>query len=238
VRGGEEAQGSEARGRSPIEEGERGRSLAGLGAAQADPAQTRLDLERWRAGDSAAFGALWNRLQRPLRILVGRRLQAVGNPRLRTMLDHEDVLQETAAVVLRKLESFEYRGPGSLLAWLQSLALNIVQDRIDYWEAQKRSAAREVAASGQDDREETWLREPRDPSPGPATAAASVEQEHAIDALVAGLDERPFRLVMLKYFAGASWEAIAIDLGAESADSVRKEHARLLPKLRPRLRSP
>ncbi len=202
-----------------------------------DSARTRADLDRIRAGDAAAFERLWLRYQGLLEVLVAGRIRSGLEPALRSRLDAEldDVLQEAALTVLTKLPAFEYRGPGSVLAWMAQIGANVVRDRADYWRAGRRRAAREqpmpesvttvagtTIATG-------FLQYG---GPGPQT---EYEQRHArrtVAAALAGLPDRDHTIVLWRFFAGAEWAEIATEVGAASAEAVRKEWAvRILPAL-------
>lgn len=189
--------------------------------------RTRAELEGWRAGDPAAFGSLWARYRPALEVLIARQVAALAGPTLRSRIESEDILQDTMTVVLRKLADFEYLGPGSLYGWMQSVATHQVRDRLDFLTAQKRDAGREQPLCDG----EMGFFEPRAPGRCPGTEAASNEEQDRVRQVVAALPEREHRIVMLRYFFGAEWVEIARELGAVSAEAVRKEHMRILPRL-------
>src|SRR5262245_34794778 len=105
--------------------------------------RTQADLAAFTGGDSRAFERLWRRF-RPGRegLLVGRFRHGL-EPALRAHLEDEleDILQETALTMFRELRAFRYRGRGSLLAWIGTVAMHTAADRVDYWRAGKRNPA-------------------------------------------------------------------------------------------------
>jgi DNA-directed RNA polymerase specialized sigma24 family protein len=52
-----------------------------------------------------------------------------------------------------------------------------------------------------------------------------------VQAALAQLSERHRELILLRDYAGSSWEAIADELGLPSPDAARMLHARALVKL-------
>jgi RNA polymerase sigma-70 factor (ECF subfamily) len=67
-----------------------------------------------------------------------RRLAGRIAPHWRAALEIDDVLQVTYLEAFQRIASFEYRGPGSLLAWLTRIALNNLHDALKSLERAKR----------------------------------------------------------------------------------------------------
>jgi RNA polymerase sigma factor (sigma-70 family) len=199
--------------------------------------RTRVDLELWRAGDRAALDRVFRRYERGLKQLIVRRIATVSSTPTRLRLSADDLFQDAARVVLERIATFEYRGPGSLFGWMEAVAMHSVSDAVDKLQAMKRAADQERPLLVSDD-DGT----PRDQhafaGAGPSTVADARERATRVDAALARLPERDHRLMVLRYYFGAEWEEIARELGAPSAEAVRKEHARLLPSLGALLRGP
>jgi RNA polymerase sigma factor (sigma-70 family) len=198
---------------------------------RSDFTRTRQDLELWRAGDRDAFGRLWERYEPALRLIVARRIAAVRNSAARARLSADDLVQDTAITALRKLRDFEYRGPGALLAWMETTIGRLIQDRVDFWESDKRDPALEANASDTNGDIGGGGATVRDRTAGPATSAVAAEEASRVASLVNDLADRPRRILMLRYYLGADWDEIAREVGSPSAEAVRKEHARLMPEL-------
>lgn len=92
---------------------------------------------RIRAGDEAAWNDLYRRYHDQLLLVVRMRL----GRRLRGFLQSEDVFQSVALDALSALQRFEYRGPGSLQRFLNTLVVNKIRDRADTFGAAKRAGA-------------------------------------------------------------------------------------------------
>lgn len=103
------------------------------------PEETRsLELvKRIQSGERQAWSELYARYHDPLLLMVRVRL----GPGLRRFLTSEDIFQSVALEALQSLKDFEYRGAGSLDAYLRTLVLNKIRDRADTFGAQKRSGA-------------------------------------------------------------------------------------------------
>ncbi|MEO6594378.1 MAG: sigma-70 family RNA polymerase sigma factor [Planctomycetota bacterium] len=187
--------------------------------------RTRGDLERWRAGDASAFDELWRRYRPALEILIAGRIRSSTEPALRARLDGDDVLQEVAITVFGKLGEFEYRGPGSVLAWMSMIAKRTVSDWVDYWRAGKRHPRVELPRASPDSGATTNGSATTfvDQAQGQATQLAVRERRLRLAAAMASLSEREHLIVLWRFFGGAAWTEIAAELGAPSADAVRKE---------------
>jgi len=212
------------------------RPLDALSLAAADPSEftrTRSDVERFQRGEHAAFDEIWCRYRPALEMLVAMRVMPRLEADLRARIDADDILQETAQTVRRKLGEFRYLGPGSILAWMTAIVLHVVTDQIRYWRAKIRDPARLLAL----DSDSRALRSPQEtglqhPGTGPATAADRAEVRRLVAAALARLPDRQQTIVLWRFFGGASWEEVAAEVGSPSAAAVRMEFTgKILPLL-------
>ena len=81
---------------------------------------------RARAGDRAAVEALLQRCLPPLKRWAHGRLPAAA----RAYLDTEDLVQETALHVVRRLDQFEPRHVGAMQAYLRQSVINKIRDEV------------------------------------------------------------------------------------------------------------
>ncbi len=199
--------------------------------------QTRSDLDAWRSGNREALGRIIERYQRPLALLILRRIRAIHNASVRAKIDPDDVFQTAMIKVLDDLPRFQYQGPRSMYAWMRAIAERQVSDHMDRWSAARRDPNREhaVESTAIDGREVAHA--VRDRRPGPATGYALADERNRLLAALAELDERECSVVTLHHFYGASWAEVALEVGVSSEDAVRKVYARALPKLGRRLTS-
>ena len=209
-----------------------GKPIAFLGAPASDEfTRTHQDLRRWRAGDKGAGDSIWRRYRPALELVLNRRLTAVRNPLARARLNSEDILHDAVTTILGKLADFEYRGPGSLFAWMQTIATSWVGDWVDHWEREKRSPWREQRLDDAPDDQCGFPALP-DRAPGPLTELCNREQEGELKSAMTRLSERHHNVLLLRYYLGAGWDDIAAQLGSPSGEAARKDHARALMALR------
>jgi RNA polymerase sigma-70 factor (ECF subfamily) len=79
-------------------------------------------LERARDGDTEALEALIG----PLRGELLERVRQKMGASLRESLDPDDVVQEVQLRALRSIAKFRWQGEGSLMAWLEGIAANLI----------------------------------------------------------------------------------------------------------------
>lgn len=202
---------------------------------QSDFTRTVADLAEFCAGNRDAFERLWLRYRGAMEVLLAGRIRRALEPGLRARLTAEldDILQEASMMILAKLREFEYRGAGSILAWMSRIGTHLVNDRADYWRAGLRDGARELRIDGEN------MPPPGVPVPaaalvhqgqGPATEHEQRQARRAVAAVLGELPERDHTIVLWRFFGGSTWEEIAAELGAPSGDAVRKEWSdRILP---------
>lgn len=199
-----------------------------LGAPDArDFLDTTEVLQRARDGSSLGFEELWRRFVPALQVCLAGKLHSYAHTKLGARLVPEipDLLQTTMLKASRHLGDFDYRGPGSLLAWLRQIALNEFKNRVDYWLADRRDVNRDgvhLLASGTN----PVGPDPRAQGPGPRTTAEIDEQRRQVGAALETLDEIHRDLLLFRFFAGASWAEIAQQLGYPSPDAARMDCTR------------
>jgi RNA polymerase sigma-70 factor (ECF subfamily) len=162
-------------------------------------------LGRLRAGDDAAARELFERFARQLIALARRRFDAG----LRHKVDPEDVVQSVyksffARYGAGKLEAVNW---DSLWGLLTLITVRKCAERVAYHRAERRDAAREVAAPPT--AEGAPWPEPLGREPTPLEAA---ELGEAVDRLLAGLDEDERPVVELS-FLGYTTREISERLG-------------------------
>ncbi|MFO1010603.1 MAG: sigma-70 family RNA polymerase sigma factor [Planctomycetota bacterium] len=195
-----------------------------------DPLTRSLDLVlRAQKGDRAALDALVARYRDRVLRIVRARLGA----KLRERVDSEDILQETFLTAVRKLDSFEMREEASLIRWLARLAEHQITAAADFHGARKRDQGRDVSLSGGSTggaESGTRFFHATD-STQPLARIANEEEQRRVEACVAELADEYRELILLRNYAGASWEAIAEETGRPSAAAARMMHARALVEL-------
>jgi len=185
---------------------------------------TTIDLLRAvRAGDSAAWANLDERIRKALRLAVRGQVP----PSMRAQFDTEVLLQSAIVGAYQALDSYEYQGKGSLQAWLRTIFQNKLRARV----RQLRTSRREVA------REAGRVHE------GLASEHASPEQEIVraeqfarLMTAFASLPSKEGKILTSFYFDKKS----AVELARErntSESTVRRELALAIERLHAKLRA-
>lgn len=193
---------------------------------------------RLRSGDPSAFQLLWQPWVPALQRVALERVRALDNGVLRERLLSEvpDLLQGLALLASRKLGGLEYRGPAAMLAWFKEVLARQLQDRVDYWTADRRNLRREARSVRRRPRSSSgssMLSRLADREPTPSSWCRRNERRVWIAAALATLPERRYTILRLRVFSQASWKQIAAQTGAPSASAVRVEYGRyILPALR------
>ena len=170
-------------------------------------------LERARAGDVEAIN-----------ILAGRylpRLQRWASGRLpvwaRGLTETQDVVQESVYRAFGRLDAFEFRGEGSLQAYLRQAVLNRIRSEI-------RNAARRPGGDAVD---ESIV----DTSPTPLEIAVGRETVERYESALGRLRDIDREAVIGHVELGLSNEEIAEALGKPSANAARMAVERALYRL-------
>lgn len=189
------------------------------------PATVEL-VQRAQQGDAAAREALFARYGGRVLAIARARL----GPRLRASVESGDILQEALLEALRALERFEMRDESSLIRWLAQLVEHRITARASYHAASKRDGP-VVPLDGERPAGQPSALELASLRPGPATELERREDSDSVQSALAELPERQRELVLLRDYAGESWEEIAQAIGAPTAAAARMLHARALVRL-------
>ncbi len=183
-------------------------------------------LERLRAGDHEAaetlFGMHRDRLRRALRVRIG--------PEHRSLVDHEDLLQNTILRALEQMDRFEWRGQGAFLAWLVRIATNLLRSELrggahrDAWGSPRRPLPIENGPPSQILDARVGERET------PDQRAARREEEATLELALDRLPEEDRELVVNRKILGQDYASLAGDL-AITEGAVRTRVSRALNKV-------
>ena len=177
-----------------------------------------------RGGDLVAWQRLDQRYRRMLVAMMRGRVPAA----LRGRFDTEDVLQSVFLSAFRELDSYEYKGKGSFLRWMQAV-----------FEHRLIELVREGHAARRDVRKETGLDEDHDDAGRelasrlrtPEDAAETAEEMARTIELLGELDEAEFQIVSRHLIEGESMCQIARELSLPE-HRVRRTVSRAIGKLR------
>jgi len=166
-------------------------------------------VERVRAGDEAAFTALFQKYSGRLAVLIRYKLSA----EMRGRFDVEDLLQETFFYASRHLADFSYQRPGSFMSWLARIADHTIVDAVRRRQRLKRSP--EVPARPQAGGEMPAA-EPVDPTTPSRILARKEKYEQAV-AILDRLPDDYRTVILLAKLEGLSSQEIADRMGRTRA---------------------
>jgi RNA polymerase sigma-70 factor (ECF subfamily) len=167
-------------------------------------------MEKWQAGDMAAFEVLFNQYKG----LVFKNAYLMTGSRD----DAEDVLQEVFAAVWRSRQTFDPQ-KGRLATWLHRITVN---------ECLRRSRRRRPAVV---DLEQVELADRR---LGPEETLMTAQDYETLVSAMNGLDARHRAVLVLRYFNDLSYEEIAQAVGIPLG-TVKSRMNQALKRLRGRL---
>ena len=190
-------------------------------------------VEKAQAGDVDALNDLFARYYEIMLDMARRRLGA----RLRTKEDPADLAQTTFREAHRDFKSYNYRGEGSLLAWLIQILQNKIRDRAEFYSAGKRDLSKERSMEGPvgDGGERRF----HEPSADDLTVTMQVQQVEDFDLLrkaLAELTEDHRQAITLVFFQGLSLREAGKQMEGRSEDAVRMLLRRAEARLRDLLR--
>ena len=123
---------------------------------------------------------------------------------LRESIASEELFEKTFMDAVKSLESFEKREEASLINWLARLAERQIIALADYQAPEKRVEPDETA---------------------------SENEERIVEECLHLLSEQYRELILLRNYAGASWETVAEETGLPNAAAARAMHARAMVEL-------
>jgi RNA polymerase sigma-70 factor (ECF subfamily) len=184
-----------------------------------DPASTLDLLTRVRDGDERALDHLIARYLPELTRWASGRLPHWA----RHAVDTDDLVQESLVQVFQKLDTFEYRGEGALLAYLRQSVLNRIRNQIRW--ADRRPRSEELAGNleGQD--------------ASPLAAAIGAESVERYEAALERLSPAEREALIGRLELGLTYPELAHALGKPSADAARMTVARAMVRLGQEMRN-
>ncbi|MBL8862953.1 MAG: sigma-70 family RNA polymerase sigma factor [Planctomycetes bacterium] len=151
-------------------------------------------------------------------------------PRLRRNVESGDIAQEALIEALQSLDRFETRGESSLIRWLATIVQNRISARAKYFSAERRSSAREIALDGLGPEHDSSI-DPPARVRTPSLEVRSQEEQGLVEECLHELPENYRELILMRDYAGSSWEEVAEQVGAASPDAARMMHTRARTQL-------
>lgn len=194
------------------------------GARREELSETVELVRQYQGGDDEAlnqlFARYYDRVLRIVRIRMGRRL--------RSKMDSMDIVQNTFGAAMASIDDFEMREPGSLIQWLSKIAENQLRGAADYIGAHKRDSRLEIALAGikSSMRSGEFQYEPEARVISPLEKLSRAELRDILDECVEELPEDYREVILLRNFAGCSWDVITEEMGRVTARATAMLHAR------------
>lgn len=164
-----------------------------------------------------------------IRFVPGLRVRLLGKIRglpiavqEKVRQESEDLLQEVMSKGMQGLDTFEYRGPGSVLVYLTQILQNECLNRLEFWKAERRGPFRERRRSGSPDSTSHLDSDIAAGGPGPLTLVGLSDQQARVAEALATLEPRDQEILYLRFFGGASWNEIVDEIGGSSATAASK----------------
>jgi RNA polymerase sigma factor (sigma-70 family) len=170
-------------------------------------------LARAQRGDAVALEALMGRYLVRLQRWAHGRLPA----RARSLLETDDVVQDTLLNTFRRLEHFTPRHDGALLAYLREAVSNRIRNEV-------RRVTPDVDVSIDPDGLPSAMQSPLD-------SAVSREALDQYERALAQLDENSRAAIIGRFEMGYSYDALARAMERPSPDAARKLTERALRRL-------
>ena len=203
-----------------------------------DGLTTRL-AKRAKDGDREALNDLIARHQGWLRRVV--RIKLGGAPRVRQYFDSMDIVQETLAVMMKRIGGLEVRSAAAVRQWLAKIAAYEIKDAIKYTKAGKRDAD-EVPFGSPHGRTSQLGVQPEASGTRPDDRAWKHELADILDEAVSQLPDDYQEVILLRDYAKEDWEPIRAHLDRPTVRAAMQLYQRAWIKIRdiagPRLAPP
>jgi RNA polymerase sigma-70 factor (ECF subfamily) len=170
-------------------------------------------LTRAREGDQQALDALFARYIPALRRWASGRLPKWA----RDLADTQDLVQETALQVFKRIDSFEHRGEGAFQAYLRQAVLNRIRNEL------RRAAAR-PARTDLDS-------EAPDDTASPLERAIGAQGIERYEAALQRLREEDRELIIARLELGLTYAEMAAATGRPSPDAARMAVGRAIVRM-------
>jgi RNA polymerase sigma-70 factor (ECF subfamily) len=169
-------------------------------------------VQRAVRGDAMALKLLLTKSRTRLRDQMAGRV-----PRdLRSVLDVDDIVQETHVEIFRRIDGFKPQNNGSFDRWVTTIALSRLRNAIKRYRAAKRGGrhrATSLVSRNMEDSALALLDNLADPGRTPSRCVARTEAVEAVQNALAELPDHYRRAVWLVHIEGQPVKNVAIDMG-------------------------
>jgi RNA polymerase sigma-70 factor (subfamily 1) len=179
-----------------------------------------------RDGRDAARDELFARYADRVLAIVRGRMGA----KLRGAMESGDIAQDALLEALKSLDGFDMQDESSLIRWLAAIVQNRIGAAARDLGRERRSPDRAVPIEGLRGENSREIPLPASGS-SPSLALRRREEKGLVDECLAALASDQREVILLRDYAGCSWDDIARETKAQSADAARMLHVRAVAKL-------
>ena len=191
------------------------------------PEESARLIQSCQAGDRHARETLFARYYERVALLV----RARAGPRLLSLDRVDDIVQETFLAAVRAIDDFEVREEAGLINWLAKIAERKITNAANHDWALRRDRSREVPLFGRARSGSSYAATLVDSTTGVPEKAGRRELAVRVEESLQQLEPHQREVVLLRHFAGGSWEFIADEMGLPSPDAARKLFGRARSRL-------
>ncbi len=179
-----------------------------------------------RSGDTEAWRCLDDRYRVALTLFMRGRIPSPA----RSRFDTDDLLQSAFLSAFKELDTYEYRGEGSFLAWMTQILQSRLKNRVRSGSTLSRDVRRNERYSTDHE-----LQAPQHHTPSPSEIFSAAEDHARLLAAVADLEPELRTIVTLHFFDKRPIVHIAQELRID-AKTVRRRLSQAISILLGRLR--
>lgn len=177
---------------------------------------TTLLVRRAQSGDDQAKEQLFERYLPRVRRIVGLRL----NVTTRSLLNEDDLVQESLLDAVRNLDKFEKQSEGRFCNWMARIVENRLKMTIRRDKAAKRDVDKVRRLSDLDGSSSSGPDLPaKDPTP--TAQARGNELDEILEQKLLAMSDRHREVMILRTFCQMSFEEVADEMGLGSGASAR-----------------
>lgn len=190
-------------------------------------------VQSYRNGNDHALEVLFERYARRVERIVY--VRSGGFLRSRDQIG--DLVQDVLLKMFKDLDQYEIREDARFIDWAATICERTLRNRVRFLQAEKRDVQREQALPQRSPNLESsvaWDVIAEDLPP--PEQLSELERQQLVDDCIRELRDEHREILLLRDFAGASWEYITLALGKESKGAAQQLHRRARVALGERLR--
>lgn len=179
-------------------------------------------VQRYREGDARALEVLFERYTGRIERIVYVRAGGL----LRSREQVGDLVQDVLLKMFKDLDSFEAREEARFIDWAATICERTLRNKVRFHRAEKRDVQREWSLPRSRTMESSVGWDAVAPDLSPPEHLGERERAQLVDDCLRELREDQREAILLRDFAGASWDYVTQTLGKESKGAAQQLHRR------------